>query len=262
MKKIFYSILLSGMMVLSACDALDLSPEDYYGSNDFWNQKSQVEMFMTGIHADLRDKYQMPVTLGEFRSEILISDVTSMGEGVYGPPMTNNLLTKDNTGVDDWYEVYPNIMHINLFIRNVDKEIDYMTGMEKSFYLGQAYGLRAYYYFYLYRTFGGVPLETEPKVTEGSIDITQLYKARSTPEETLEFIKEDINKSEAFFNESDKKMSNQYEWSYHATELLKAKIYMWSAKVTTGLPDDDIAGDHIATLTAVDPNNNLLAELI
>ncbi len=256
MKKIFYSILLSGMMVLSACDALDLSPEDYYGSNDFWNQKSQVEMFMTGIHADLRDKYQMPVTLGEFRSEILISDVTSMGEGVYGPPMTNNLLTKDNTGVDDWYEVYPNIMHINLFIRNVDKEIDYLTGTEKSFYLGQAYGLRAYYYFYLYRTFGGVPLETEPKVTEGSIDITQLYKARSTPEETLEFIKEDINKSEAFFNESDKKMSNQYEWSYHATELLKAKIYMWSAKVTTGLPDDDIAGDHIATLTAVDPNNS------
>ena len=104
-------------------------------------------------------------------------------------------------------------MHINLFIRNVDKEIDYLTGTEKSFYLGQAYGLRAYYYFYLYRTFGGVPLETEPKVTEGSIDITQLYKARSTPEETLEFIKEDINKSEAFFNESDKKMSNQYEWS-------------------------------------------------
>lgn len=35
MKKIFYSILLSGMMVLSACDALDPSPEDYYGSNDF-----------------------------------------------------------------------------------------------------------------------------------------------------------------------------------------------------------------------------------
>ena len=42
-------------------------------------------------------------------------------------------------------------------------------------------------------------------------------------------------------------MSDQYEWSYYATELLKAKIYMWSAKVTTGLPDDDIAGDHIAT---------------
>ena len=40
-------------------------------------------MFMTGIHADLRDKYQMPVTLGEFRSEILISDVTSMVRGIW-----------------------------------------------------------------------------------------------------------------------------------------------------------------------------------
>ena len=73
-------------------------------------------MFMTGIHADLRDKYQMPVTLGEFRSEILISDVTSMGEGVYGPPMTNNLLTKDKTGVEDSYEVNPNIKLIKLYI--------------------------------------------------------------------------------------------------------------------------------------------------
>lgn len=256
MKKIFYYILLGGMLGITSCNSLDLSPEDYYGSNNFWNQKSQAEMFMTGIHADLRNKYQMPVTLGEFRSEILISDVTSMGEGVYGPPMTNNMLTKDNTGVEDWYGLYPNIMHLNLFIKNIDADIDYMTETEKSYYLGQAYGLRAYYYFFLYRTFGGVPLETEPKVTEGSIDITQLYKARSTPEETLEFIKNDVEKSESFFENADKKMSVQYEWSYYATEMLKAQVYMWSAKVTTGLLDDDIEGDHIATLTTVDANNS------
>lgn len=255
MKKLFYSIsiLLAGMIGLNSCDSLDLSPEDYYGSTNFWSQKSQAEMFMTGIHADLRSKYQMPVTLGEFRSELLISDVTSMGEGVYGPPMTNNLLTKDNTGIKDWYELYPGIMHINLFIKNVDRDIDYMTEAEKSFYLGQAYGLRAYYYFYLYRTFGGVPLETEPTVTEGNIDITTLYKARSTPEETLNFIKTDINKSEEFFGKADKKISVLYEWSYYATEMLKAKIYMWSAKVTTGA---DREGGHIASVTTVDPGNS------
>lgn len=252
MKKILYSILMAGMIGFNSCDSLDLSPEDYYGSNNFWTQKSQAEMYMTGIHADLRSKYQMPVTLGEFRSELLISDVTSMGEGVYGPPMTNNLLTRDNTGIKDWYGLYPNIMHINLFIRNVDKDLNYMTEGEKSFYLGQAYGLRAYYYFYLYRTFGGVPLETEPTVTEGNIDITKLYKPRATPEETLNFIKGDINKSEEFFGKAEKKMSVQYEWSYYATEVLKAKIYMWSAKVTTGKDE----GAHIATATTVDPGNS------
>lgn len=252
MKKIVYCLLLAGIIGFNSCDSLDLSPEDYYGSTNFWNQKSQAEMFMTGIHADLRSKYQMPVTLGEFRSELLISDVTSMGEGVYGPPMTNNLLTRDNTGIKDWYELYPNIMHINLFIKNVDQDVDYITEAEKSFYLGQAYGLRAYYYFYLYRTFGGVPLETMPTVTEGSIDITQLYKARSTPEATLNFIKEDINKSEEFFGKADKKMSVLYEWSYYATEILKAKIYMWSAKVTTGNGE----GAHIASATSSDPGNS------
>ena len=128
-----------------------------------------------------------------------------------------------------------------------------MTEAEKSFYLGQAYGLRAYYYFYLYRTFGGVPLETEPTVTEGNIDITALYKARSTPEETLNFIKTDINKSEEFFGKADKKISVLYEWSYYATEMLKAKIYMWSAKVTTGA---DREGGHIASVTTVDPGNS------
>lgn len=78
----------------------------------------------------------MFVILGEFRSEILISDVIFMGEGVYGLFMINNLFMKDNIGIDDWYEVYLNIMYINLFIRNVDKEIDYLIGMEKLFYLG------------------------------------------------------------------------------------------------------------------------------
>lgn len=254
MKKILYSLVAAGMLGLYSCDSLDLSPEDYYGSNNFWNQKSQAEMFMTGIHAELRGKYQMPVTLGEFRSELLISDVTSMGEGVYGPPMTNNLLTRDNTGIEDWYGVYPNILHINLFIKNVDSDIDYMTDAEKAYYLGQAYGLRAYYYFYLYRTFGGVPLETEPTVTEGSIDITQLYKARSTPEETLEFIKSDINKSEEFFGKADQKMSVVYEWSYYATEVLKAKIYLWSAKVSTRGATDK--GNHVATVAGATPGNS------
>lgn len=36
-------------------------------------------------------------------------------------------------------------------------EADYMTEEEKAYYLGQAYGLRAFYYFGLYRTYGTLP---------------------------------------------------------------------------------------------------------
>lgn len=69
----------------------------------------------------------------------------------------------------------------------------------------------------------------------------------------MNFIKTDINKSEEFFAKADKKISVLYEWSYYATEMLKAKIYMWSAKVTTGA---DREGGHIASVTTVDPGNS------
>lgn len=36
-------------------------------------------------------------------------------------------------------------------------------------------------------------------------------------------------------------------------KMLKAKIYMWSAKVTTGA---DREGGHIASVTTVDPGNS------
>ncbi len=255
MKKYFY--LLAGCTLgIASCDILDLTPEDYYSADNFWTEAAQAEMYMTGIHADLRELYEMPETLGEFRSEILKSDITSVGEGAYGAPITNNLLTEDNPGIENWYGIYPNIMHLNLFIKNVDTDIDWLSEEEKSFYLGQAYGLRAYYYFYLYRTYGGVPLETEPTVTEGDIDVTQLYKERATPEATLQFIKDDVDKSETFFSQTDQKISEKYEWSYYATEMLKAQVYMWSAKVTTGLLNDDIDGDHIATWTGVSSSNS------
>lgn len=232
---------------MPSCNALDLTPEDYYGSESFWKSESQVDMYVTGLYAELREKYDMPVTLGEFRGETLISDVTCMGQGAYGAPMTNNMLTKDNTGIEDWFGLYPNIMHINLLIKKLE-DADYVSNEKKSSYLGQAYGLRAFYYFYLYCTYGGVPLETEAKVVDGNIDPSQLYKERATPEQVLNQIKGDIKLSEENFNNTNKESFDKYEWTYYSTELLKAKVYLWSAKVTTG--------DHKASLIGTDPNNS------
>ena len=45
--------------------------------------------------------------------------------------------------------------NINLFIDRVSKA-DYIDDAKKKFYLGQAYGLRAFIYFELYRIYGGV----------------------------------------------------------------------------------------------------------
>ena len=53
--------------------------------------------------------------------------------------------------------------NINLFIARVT-DATYMDDTKKGYYLGQAYGLRAFYYFDLYRTYGGVPLRLNADV--------------------------------------------------------------------------------------------------
>ncbi len=60
MKKIIYIISLFVSSVLyTSCDALDLAPEDYFGSGNYWNNEDQVEGFMYGMHSQLRGNYNM-----------------------------------------------------------------------------------------------------------------------------------------------------------------------------------------------------------
>jgi starch-binding outer membrane protein, SusD/RagB family len=55
MKRIKYLIYITVFaLAFSACDSLDLAPEDYYGSNNFWNNEAQVKGFIYGIHNNLR----------------------------------------------------------------------------------------------------------------------------------------------------------------------------------------------------------------
>jgi len=58
MKKIIYIISLFVSSVLyTSCDALDLAPEDYFGSGNYWNNEAQVDGYMTGMHSQLRSYY-------------------------------------------------------------------------------------------------------------------------------------------------------------------------------------------------------------
>lgn len=123
---------------------------------------------------------------------------------------------------------------------------DYMTEEKKGFYLGQAYGLRALYYFDLYRTYGGVPLQLQPKVTDGIIEPEQLYTERSAPSVVMKQIKSDLDESLKYFGNTNsfdpynRGFKKSY-WTKAATECLMGEVYLWTAKVTTG---DDAANEN------------------
>lgn len=238
MKKIgIISLFVFSSAFLVSCDktSLDLAPEDYFASGSFWKNESQVQGAMVGLHAQLRNQQQVFWNLGELRGGTLRDGTSFTGTASLN---SASLITQDiresNPGYSSWAGLYGPIFQVNNFIYQVD-QATYLTAAQKGYYLGQAYGLRAFYYFQLFRTYGRVPLVTEPQVaisTPSSAE--EAYSPRSGSEkETLDRIKSDLELSIAGFADNYSVLMQKGQWSLAASQMLKAEVYLWSAKVAT-----------------------------
>lgn len=253
MKKIKYTLFYSLFIVLvggicsSCADKLDLAPIDYYGSGSYWKTEAHVIGYMDGIHKHLRDAaFQHTFLWGEARGGNLITAGTSSdGMGMlYGDIKLQNFDESHTGGITKFGDIFGRLTNINLFIARVT-DATYISEDKKGYYLGQAYGLRAFYYFDLYRTYGGVPLRLTADVVEGVIDPNQLYLGRATPQEVMAQIKKDLDKSMEYFGDNNSfdpnnRGNKKGYWSKAATECLMGEVYLWISKVTTG---NDVADE-------------------
>jgi len=233
----YFSFAVALVFLLSACNKMDLAPEDYYGSNNFWNNEAQVKGYVYGIHKQIRDANVNLWLMGEVRGgtlKLTPSVSTTAVSMNYISPFIDQGFTKDKTGLSAWAGFYGKILNVNLAIQKVEKECAFLTDASRQYYLGQLYGVRAFYYFWLYRTYGGVPVVTDVKIMNGVTNAQDLYLERSSPKATFDFIKTDIDKSEAAFGANMTMTDSKSMWSKYATLMLKAEVYLWSAKVTTG----------------------------
>lgn len=221
------------MTTFNACKKLDLAPEDYFASGNFWKNASQVEGAMTGLHGQLRGFQFTFYTLGEMRGGTL-----KEGTGATGSSSLNSAsiirqdLRESSPGISNWAGLYSAIFQVNNFIYQV-RNAGFLNDSDKAYYLGQAYGLRAYYYFHLYRTYGRIPLAKVPStLIKTPTNSSEAYLPRSKSEkEALDFIKSDIDSSAMSFGGNFTSKGGKSLWSLGATNMLKAEVYLWSAKV-------------------------------
>ena len=230
MKKLIY-IFCSAIIMLSAISckkALDLAPQDYYGDGNFWENDAQVTNFMVGLHKQFRDNQFQFVRLGEMRGGGF-SNVDRQNTSLNELPIINQAIDENSSGVTSWAGLYGPILQINLFIQKVEA-IEFLAQDKKNYLLGQAYAMRAYYYFHLLRTYGGVPIQSEAEVLNGTTDPVALRKARAPEAEVLAFIKSDVNKSISLFGTAAA-TADKSQWNRLAALMLKGEVYLWSAKV-------------------------------
>lgn len=256
-------LLLSGLSVLmtinSCSKKLDLTPVSSLSEANFWQTPEQVDAFVTGIHARFRSHTMPFLYLGEMRADIFGTDPgsnsTFTGEATQGAErLWNNNLDLDNPGVSNFGGFYDNINQLNLLISKLNST-NIVTEANKTYYLGIAYGMRAFYYFQMYRSWGKVIIQTEPTT---SIDISNLAKPASSEADVMKLIKEDIDKSVASFTSNYSFKNQKAFWSKAATLMLKAEVFLWTSYRGGGTADATIAKDALTDIQAKVPELALL----
>lgn len=234
MKK-YIACFMLGVSTLSftGCSMLDVTPESVITDANYWKTKDHFLAFNTGLHSLLRRESFNYYILGEARANYYNFDAPFGGEATQGfERFPYNTINRENVGISNFANLYSVINQVNLMIDNTEKTT-LLDSSEKSYYLGTAYGMRAYLYFHLLRSWGDVILHLEG--TDGAhIDIFNLSKAASPAAEVMSQIKSDVASSENAFNENYKFTKDRVYWSLAATKMLKGEVYLWSGRQMNG----------------------------
>ncbi len=254
MNKLKYILLVAVIAIIapSCRKTLELAPEDSFGNANFWQNESQVVNFMSGIHNQFRSNQFMFFRLGEMRGGGM-SNVDRQNTSLNELPIIQQDISEVSSGVGSWAGFYGPILQLNLFIQKVES-VSFLSDAKKSFLLGQAYGLRAFYYFQLLRTYGGVPLVVTPEVSNGETDPLKLRKARATEAEVLTQVKSDVNQSISLFGAAGS--TDKSLWSPNASFMLKGEVFLWSAKVYGTVADLADAKSALNAVTGASLLNN------
>lgn len=123
--------------------------------------------------------------------EMIVGQASTLGQSLYN----NGLIKHDNSSIEPvfrvlWVGFYNGIANANVAINRIPA-IE-MDEANKSSLLGEAYFLRAFYYYFLVRLYGDLPLITQP-VDFSSPD---LYPTRSPKEEIYDSIVSDLKNAE------------------------------------------------------------------
>lgn len=224
------SVLLISLMVFSCSDELDVAPDSLITVNSFWQTEDDALGGLYGMYTFFRSEAQSNLFFwGGARSE-------QLGYGLQAAQELeryfDNTLDQNFAG-PDWKGLYTVIHSANLLLKYVP-DITFSSEENKNDILAQAYAMRAYAYFIMARTWGAVPLVTEP--TEG-FDAETTFKERTEVEQVFELIKSDIEESLRLFPDNDFTEGRSI-WSKPAVNALKGNVYLWTAKRQNGGESD------------------------
>ena len=239
------SLMLAGAGLFSSCDFLDQSPIDATTSGNFWQTEAQAQSFVLSMHNMLRGTYTARHIhdMGELRGgHYIIASGGIDGSSLTGINYIRQDITFQNPGIDKFGDYMGLVANCNEGIERV-ADADFLTKQQKGAVNGILYGLRAFAFYDIYRTWGKAVLRLTPDVINGVIEPDKLYMARSECADVVAQIESDIKASLAGFADAGGykpyKTGGNFGvaanyWTADATKALAADFYLWISKVSCG----------------------------
>ncbi len=227
--KNFKYILLLAVVIFSSCESeLELTSPSELTAAGFWDTEEGARTAHTGLYANLRSSADELWLLGEMRSDIWGGRTY---ESAANTALIESNITVATAPFGGWAGLYTRIHRINDFLANMPN-VTFINEDEKNHLVAQAYGLRAFYYYTLLKTWGDVPISLEPLT---DVDPATLSKARAPQSEVISLIKADLEASlSAFGSDNSFFQGSRVFWSKAATLALKGDVYIWSGNLLGG----------------------------
>ena len=180
--KIIISVLTLAL-TFSGCEkeVLDKGPLDVVDETLVWTDPATAELYLNDLYNSL-SSYNIWDNLDN------MSDLTDGGHSWLGCYTYNFGEVSSSSDPYSKWGYYTQIRKVNNLLDHKDQ----LTGDEEQIdkVLGQAIFLRAYFYFYLVRAYGGVPIITHAQTLDEDVAVS-----RSSYEECVEFIADEMDKA-------------------------------------------------------------------
>lgn len=218
MKKLIYTLAISSL-IFTACD-LDMAPEDKLTSETFPQTQEQAVKLATGIYSVMNYAITEPDCYSFY-----IFDLT--GDDRLGGGSTSNknaqsadrLLNKGTSWFETyWSSYYKGIYRANSLIETIDNVPTWSTAGKREQLLGEAYFLRAFFYFDLAQMFGEVPLITS-RIVENT--------PKSSANEIYAQITSDLLTAIDFLPSTSYASSEKGHATKWAAEALLSRVYLF-----------------------------------
>lgn len=219
------SVLVLGSLFSCKKQLEEVVPQDAISKQLALTDPSATQTLYIGVYARLRAFNSVLFNLGEMRSDIWADGLFTESADATSQQLYTHNISALNVPYDNWAGFYNLIYQINNVIYVLPQSP--VTEPNKSKWLAEMYGLRAYIYYTMLKTWGPVPLTTEPVATINNA--AETYKARSSEADVMKQIKKDIEKSLQLFGGNNAfSTGNRVFWNRVATLTLKGDVYIWS----------------------------------